>query len=179
MKGLVYRVALVMVILTAGATSRAQSTNVYSVNGVSADTFLPAPHRPNEIVLWSCTYGTGPHAARVEWYVSTNALAKQPRWDGLSTEVPLSARKACTLAMPFVRQRLPHLQSLSVDSVLLRKPYLGERDKFPGVWYYEINFKPSAPEDRARAEFKDGYYATTQIVLLDGTVVPQTVLNRR
>ena len=112
---------------------------------------------------------------RVEWYVSTNALAKQPRWDGLSVEVPLSARKACTLALASVRKRLPQVQVWSVESVLLHKPYSGERD----VWCYQITFTPGGLDARARKEYQAGYYAVTQIVLFDGTVVPQTVLKRK
>jgi hypothetical protein len=178
MKNLLYGAILTVSIVAGGVICQAQS-NVYSINGVSLDSFLPAPHRPDEVKIGSCTYGSGAQGSRVEWYVSTNALAKQPRWDGLSAEIPLSARKACALALPHVRERLPHLKSWSVESVLLRRPYLDLRDVFEDVWWYEIHFTPSAPEGRARAEYQAAYYAATQIVLLDGTVVPQTVLKKK
>jgi hypothetical protein len=178
MKDLLCRAMLSASMLTGGAICQAQS-NVYSINGIAWDTFLPAPHRPDEIEIWSYTYGSGAEASRVEWYVSTNTLAKQPRWDGLSAEVPLSARKACALALLRVRERLPRIQLWTVESVLLRKPYLSGRDAFPDVWWYEITFAPHASEDRSRADYQAGYLATTQLVLLDGTVVPQTALKRK
>jgi hypothetical protein len=176
MKTLLNAVILATSIVAAGVVCQAQ---VYSINGVSPDSFLPAPHRADEIKLWSCTYGSGPQAQSVEWYFSTNALAKQVRWDGFSAEVPMSARRACALALPRVRERLPGVRSWSVESVLLRKPYLGELDLFPEVWYYQITFIPRASEDRGRKDYQADYYAATQIVLLDGTVVPQTVLKKK
>ena len=178
MKNQLCRTILTASLLVAGVI-RCQSQNVYSINGVSADSFLPAPHRPDEIKIWGCNYSSGPQTSSVEWYVSTNALAKQPRWDGLTAEVPFSARKACALALPHVRERLPEIQSWSVDSVLLRKPYLGAVELYPDVWWYEITFKPRAPEDEGQKAYQAGYCAATQIVLLDGTVVPQTVLKKR
>jgi hypothetical protein len=178
MKNLIYRAMFTASTLAAGVLCQAQS-NVFSINGVSPASFLPAPHRPDEIKIWGCSYELGHQASSVEWYVSTNALAKQPRWDALSSEVPLSARKACSLALPHVRERLPHVQAWSVDSVLLRKPFLGESEVYPDVWWYEITFKPRGPKDRAQREYQAGYCAATQIVLLDGTVVPQTVLKKK
>jgi len=176
MKNPLYRAILTASMLVAGMSCQAQ---VYSVNGVSPYSFLPAPHRPDEIKIWGCSYQSGDQASCVEWYVSTNALAKQPRWDGLTAVVPFSARKACALALPHVLERFPHVKSWSVESVLLRKPYLGELDVYPDVWWYEITFKPRAAEDRAQKEYQAGYCAATQIVLLDGTVVPQTVLKKK
>jgi hypothetical protein len=177
MKDLLYRAILAASLLAASVGCQGQ--NVYSINGISEDSFLPAPHRPGEVKLASCTYGSGAQGARVEWYVSTNALAKQPHWNSLSAEVPLSPRKACVLALPHVRERLPHVQSWSVESILLRKPYLDLIGAFPDVWWYEITFTPSAPADRAGMDYRVGYYAATQIVLLDGTVVPQTTLKKK
>ena len=177
MKSLFCRAILAASLLAASVVCQGQ--HVYSINGISEDSFLPAKHRPNEIKLASCTYGSGAQGARVEWYVSTNALAKQPHWNSLSAEVPLSPRKACVLALPHVRERLPHVQSWSVESILLRKPYLDLIGAFPDVWWYEITFTPSAPADRAGMDYRVGYYAATQIVLLDGTVVPQTTLKKK
>jgi hypothetical protein len=177
MKSLFHAATLTTAILAAGVACRAQ--NVYSINGVVEGTFLAAQHRPDEIPIWGCSDGSGAQASRVEWYVSTNALAKQPRWDGLSAEAPLSARKACALALPLVREHLPHVKSWAVESILLRKPYLGEPEAYPDVWYYEIHFRPSAPQDPTKKEYDTRQCAATQIVLLDGTVVPQTVLKRK
>ncbi len=177
MKSLLHAATLTIAILATGLACRAQ--NVYSINGVVEGTFLAAKHRPDEIAIWGCRDGSGAQASRVEWYVSTNALAKQPRWDGLSAEVPLSARKACALALPLVRERLPHVRSWAVESILLRKPYLGEPEVYPDVWYYEIHFKPRSPQDPAEKEYDTRHCAATQIVLLDGTVLPQTVLKRK
>jgi hypothetical protein len=177
MKSLFHAGTLTTAILAAGVACRAQ--NVYSINGVVEGTFLAAQHRPDEIAIWGCRDGSGAQASRVEWYVSTNALAKQPRWDGLSAEVPLSARKACGLALPLVRERLPRVKSWAVESILLRKPYVGEPEVYPDVWYYEIHFKPSASRDPAKKEYDTRHCGATQIVLLDGTVVPQTVLKRK
>lgn len=178
MKNLLCLAILPIAALGAGLICQAQS-NVYSIGGMSPDSFLPAVHRPDEIKLWNSAYGSGLQTSCVEWYVSTNLLAKQPHWDGLSTEVPLSARKACALSLPYVRKAFPRTKSWSVEEVILRKPYLGVSDAYPDVWWYQVTFRPSASEDRDSKDFQRGYYAGIQIVLLDGTVVPQTVLQKK
>jgi len=156
-------------IFTMGAVCQAQ---VYS-------SFSPGPHRADEIQLWGCSYESGSYSSYAEWYISTNTLAKQVHWDGLSTEVPLSTRKACALALPHVREAIPTIQSWSVDSVLIRRLSMDYIDLFPDVWYYQIIFTPSAPEDRIRADYQANYCAATQIVLMDGTVLPQTVQKKK
>lgn len=175
-RNLLYRVILTAYILAAGMICQAQ---VYSINGISPNSFLPATHRPDEIKIWGCSYDMGTNASMAEWDVSTNALAKQPHWDGVTAEVPLSARKACALALSSVRKRFPHVESWLVESVLLRRPGLDEIDVYPDVWWYEITFRPRGADDRAEEEYQAGYCAATQIVLLDGTVVPQTVLKKK
>jgi hypothetical protein len=55
-------------------------SQVYSQNG-----FAPLPHQPDEICLMTSSSGTNIY---IEWYISTNILAQQPRWDGFSTEAP-------------------------------------------------------------------------------------------
>jgi hypothetical protein len=168
---------LILTAAVLAARVASQAANVYSLNGLSADSFLLAPHRPDEIKLTSYGYQAGPQSSFVEWYVSTNALARQPRWDGLSAEAPLSVRKACVLALPSVREHFPEVRSWSVKSLTLCHPYPG--DAYPDVWYYEITFTPRDPESRSRIERQASFCATQQIVLLDGTVVPLTILKKK
>src|SRR5205809_7034525 len=88
---------------------QAQS-NVYSL-GLSSSSFIPAPHRPDEVMLGNYNFEAAARSSRVEWYVSTNALAKQPRWDGVSSESPLSIEKASALAPKHVRAPFPAVPS--------------------------------------------------------------------
>lgn len=176
MKKMVYRVILTAALLAASVICRAQS-NVYSI-GISSD-FIPAPHRPDEILVGNYTYEAKDRSTRVEWYVSTNILAKQPRWDGLSAECPLSLRKACSLALDHVRERWPTVQSWSLQSAQLRNPYPDGERVHPGIWCYEIILTPRDSKDRARVEDQASSFAGMEIILLDGTVVPRTVLKKK
>jgi len=161
-------------------------SNVYSVsipsfaerNGLTGSRPLqcssPAPHKANEVMVANYSHAVGSVSSCTEWYVSTNDLARQPRWDGFSKEAPLSIREACALALPHISAQFPEVKSWSVESVSLRNPYPVQGSSYPDIWCYEIIFTPRDPELRKRFEGK----ATTcpmQLVLLDGTVVPPRV----
>jgi hypothetical protein len=160
-------------------------SNVYSVSIPSfaerhgltsshpAQRTLPAPHEADEIIVASYSHGVGSASSCTEWYVSTNSLAKQPRWDGFSTEAPLSVRKACTLALRKISARYPEIGSWTVESVSLRNPYPAQSCPYPDVWCYEITLVPRDSELRKRFE-EDATTCPMQVVLLDGTVLPAT-----
>jgi hypothetical protein len=177
MKDLVRRAILSVCFVTASVSCLAQS-NVYSL-GLSSGSFIPASHRPDEIMVGSYSYEAKDRSSRVEWYVSTNALAKQPRWDGLSAECPLSLRKASALALEHVRERFPTVQWWSLQSAQLRNPYPDGDRVHPGIWCYEIILTPRDPKDRSRVEDQASSFAGMEIILLDGTVVPLTVLKKK
>jgi hypothetical protein len=178
MKNLLHRAVFVVSVVAAAAICQAQS-NVYSINGLVLGSFLPAPHRSGEVMVSSYTYSeAGSASARAEWYVSTNTLAKQPRWDGFSVEYPLSLRKACALAVQHARERFPEVQSWSLKSACLRNPYPDDGRAYPDVWCYEITLTPRDPEVRTRIEGQTTF-GGMQTVLLDGTVVPVTVLKKK
>jgi len=122
---------------------------------------------PGEVAVKYRDFGPRTNLIQTIWPVSTNTLARQPSWDGLSTKAPLSLPKACAIALRHVRKQLPEVQAWSVESVSLFKP---EPESFPEVWCYEIAFEPRDPELRKRIKSQDctNLY---QIVLLDGTVV--------
>ncbi|MCX6924775.1 MAG: hypothetical protein NT154_16405 [Verrucomicrobia bacterium] len=160
MKSSLFKVILVSAVVAACVICRGQ---VYSVNGKPV---VPPPERPGEIVV--TTWGFADDGQAI-WYASTNTLAKQPPWDGFSAEPPLTIRKACALALPQVRKHYPEIESWSVESVRLCKP---EAKMYPDVWCYEIKLMPRDPKLRARIEHQPSSFATQQIVLLDGTVLP-------
>jgi hypothetical protein len=147
--------------------------------GTPGQAFVVSPGLPRtgEVRVGAVIKG-GVRLVSVEWYVSTNVLASQPKWDGLSQELPMSARRACEIALPHVREKFPQVQSWVVDRVNLRNLFDGEgvgTYSFPNVWCYQIAFSPSDPDQKAKIE-KDGLgYAMTQTVLLDGTVVTPIV----
>lgn len=143
---------------------------VYSQNGIS-----PLPHKPDEICLWTWSYGTNTF---IQWYVSTNILAQQPRWDGFSTESPLNIGQACTLALKHAVAEHPEVQSWAVNEVQLKHPYCVEETAWKtNAWYYYVTLEPRDAKFRHRlGEF--GTWPTlysVQMVLLDGTVVPPTI----
>jgi hypothetical protein len=165
------------------ATCMSCQAQVYS-QGMPGS-FVPAPHRPDEIEITSYDYAASNETSCVEWYVSTNILAKQPRWDGLSVEAPLSVRKACALALRPVRERFPEVQSWTVKSVSMFNPYPDDPDHpdeeraNQDIWCYEIVLMPRDLQVRARLEQRASAVAEMQIVLLDGTVVPPRLLKKK
>lgn len=129
---------------------------------------LTVPHKADEVRVASYTHGV---TSFREWYVSTNDLAKQPRWDGFSKEAPLSVREACALALLHISAQIPVIKSWSVRSVCLRNPNPDQAGSYPDVWCYEIIFTPRDPELRKAFDSNDTT-CPMQVVLLDGTVVP-------
>ena len=133
----------------------------------------------DEVVIYSVVASPGGHFTVVEWRVSRDTLEKQPRWDGFSSEAPLSAAKACTLALPRVKQRFPEVKEWSIASVnlanLLRMPGY---NSYPDIWCYRIHFTPKGKDSEARHSFteKDELFSCNQVVLLDGTVVSSTIV---
>jgi hypothetical protein len=123
---------------------------------------------PGEVSVKCYEFGPQTNSYQTIWPVSTNTLARQPRWDGLSIEAPLSIPKACALALPHVSKQYPQVQAWSVESISLYKP---EPMSFPDVWCYDIAFEPRDPDLGKKIKSKD-CASLYQIVLLDGTVVP-------
>lgn len=115
----------------------------------------------DEICIGSESVGSGTNSSYMAWIVSTNVLAKQPRWDGISNDIPLNISKACTLVLPQVRKQFPEVRAWTVQSISLRKAAPGS---FPDVWCYEFIFNEQT-----------NAYADRVILLLDGTVVPPTI----
>lgn len=169
----------------AASLLRCRAQQVYSIGGMSGS-FAPAPHGPDEIRVTSCSCAASNETSCVEWYVSTNLLARQPHWDGFSAEAPLSVRKACALALRPVRKRFPEVQSWSVKSIRMFNPYIDghldspdEEKANQDIWCYEIVLTPRDPQVRESLEQQVSAIAEMQIVLLDGTVVPPRLLKKK
>lgn len=153
-------------IAAAGAVCQGQ---VYGIDGK-----LMGSHGHNdELCILTYTYSAGDLSSSVEWYVSTNTLARQPRWDAFSAEPPLSIRSACLLALPQVTNQFPHILSWAVESVSLCNLDSLEGGPYSHVRCYEVVFAPRDPEIRKRLK---GNVNFTQIVLLDGTVLPPRIV---
>jgi hypothetical protein len=166
------------VILTAAAIAARMTCSGQQVYSQSVGSFFVGEINPTNIVQFpiihygndevviadECfTSGTNSSfiSSFVAWIVSTNVLANQPRWDGISNNVPLTISKACTLVLPQVRKQFPEVQSWTVKSISLCKPAPGS---FPNLWGYEFIF-----DEQTNA------YAQRAFVLLDGTVVLPTI----
>jgi hypothetical protein len=181
MKNRLPKAILSAAVLAARMLCHGQS-NVYSISipsfaersgfahSLPARSSSPAPHQADEIRLNSYSHQVGSNTSCMEWYVSTNTLAKQPRWDGFSGEAPLSARAACVLALSAIRTQFPKVGPWSVESVQLRKPHPDRDNPYPDVWCYEVTLCPRDPEARERFD-NDAATCPMQIVLLDGTVL--------
>ena len=129
----------------------------------------------NDVRIASRTDTAGGRLRGTEWRVPRLVLVKQPRWDGFSSEPPLSAQKACAIAFPEVRQRFPEISDWAVHSVYLRNLLVTDTPahlfSFPDVWVYEVTFKPKDLVAKERFEREVGDQPVTQVVLLDGTIV--------
>jgi hypothetical protein len=64
----------------------------------------------NEVRLSSRAQVAGKQLRETEWWIAREVVERQPRWDGLTTEPPLSVPKASALALPDVRRRFPEIQ---------------------------------------------------------------------
>jgi len=147
----------------------------------SFGTFVsPGSTNPSEVRIGSVSKG-GQWPSFVEWYVTTNVLAGQPRWDGFSKDAPLSPRRACEIALPSVRKEVPQVRVWLVDNIYTRNLFHGGGAimySYPNVWCYQITFIPSDPDERAKSSNDGLEFAMTQIVLMDGTLVTPTVIQK-
>ena len=144
---------------------------VYSTDSTG---HVPLSHQPDEICLWSEMSGTNFYA---EWYVSTNTLARQPRWDAFSAEVPVSIHQACALALKQSAKEHPEVKLWALDSISLQNPHSSyDATWLSKVWFYSVTLKP------LDAKFQEHFqgvnttfpqFDSLQMVLLDGTIVPR------
>jgi hypothetical protein len=174
---------LAKVLLPAAIVAARMSCQAQQVYSSSVGSFFPAPqHSPDEISVYSYSFKDSSNETTcVEWDVSTNILARQPRWDGFSVEAPLSIRKACALALRPVRGCFPEVQSWSVNWFIMFNPYRDEPiTAQQDIWCYAITLVPRDPLVRVHLEQQAASGAAeTQIVLLDGTVVQPRVLKKK
>jgi hypothetical protein len=143
---------------------------VYSQNTI------PVPHQADEISLQTyCASSNNTVTLSAAWYVSTNVLAKQPRWDDLTMEVPLSAHQACGVALTNLANRFPAIKSWAVETVWLQHYCADQVVPRGQAWYYRIEFSSQDPKRHNEFDHDFDVYLI-QIVLLDGTVVPPRVV---
>ena len=142
----------------------------------------PGPPSSQHVRIASVIGPSGSGSAFVEWYISTNVLAMQPRWNGLTSATPLSPERACGLALTRIHDQFPQVSEWSVESILLLNLYKGGGEgrvfSYPDIWQYQITFMPTDPKVRSQLQRQPTGYAMTQVVLLDGTVVAPTVIRR-
>jgi hypothetical protein len=157
--------------------------------GISCDQVPRPPSRgitftsstnTNDVRIASRASNVGGRISGAEWRVERAVLDRQPRWDGFSSDPPLSVQRACALAFPDVQRRFPELRDWAVHSVHLRNLLVADHPpelfSFPNVWAYEVTFKPKDLTAKERLERDYGDHLLTQVVLLDGTVVPSREL---
>jgi hypothetical protein len=140
----------------------------------------PTVPPPGAVTIGSMLIG-GVHSTSVAWYVSTNVLSAQPKWDGFTKQPPLSVQSACEIALAPVREKLPQIRTWLVAQVDLRNLFdrTGpDMHSFRNVWCYQITFTPSDPDEKANMEEGGLQFATTQMVLLDGAIVSPSVTVR-
>jgi hypothetical protein len=137
----------------------------------------------DEIRITAAGGYSGSNFVRVEWRVPRSILAGQPQWDGLTGDVPLAPAKACALGLGRVREQFPSIKDWCVLTINMRN-LIGIGDEvnttaLPNVWYYEINFRPRDASLSRKFLKEVGDLPLAQIVLFDGTIVPQTSSTER
>lgn len=133
--------------------------------------------RSNEVQLSSRAQAAARQLRQTEWWVEREAVERQPHWDGLTTDPPLTVQKATARALLEVRRRFPEVQEWLVHTVFLRNLLLvegktGSMYSYPNTWVYEIEFTPKDEAQREKLQDSADVHGLTQVVLLDGTIVP-------
>ena len=130
---------------------------------------------PNEFVIKKERLLSGTNTAERVWFVTTNLLSRQPRWDGKNADVPLSKSNAIAIVLVEVKHQYKEIDAFKVQSVSLWNLSWNKELKPYGccsnVWYYFISTEPIDP--RITVELTDSMngWGLDQIVLLDGTIV--------
>jgi len=151
------------IILGASAIAAQVTCNagVYSMGNAK-----PVPHQPDEVSISSFLFGNS-HA---EAYVSTNVLSRQPKWDGMSTNVPLSLERACILAKASMIHQYPNVKSWVVDWITFSEIGSSAPHSYTNVWHYYIHFRCCDSSQKVEFE-RNPTNCPYCVVLLDGTVV--------
>jgi len=108
-------------------------------------------------------FGKDPNGKKfVSYSVSAEALRKQPNWDPVTQEIPLSVHDAVKIATAWLNKqpRATKDQKLSSISLSCRSG-----DSFKDKWVYMVFFTTGYDTDRWWE------IPSTAIVLLDGSVV--------
>ena len=143
-------------------TERNSVSEATPTNNSCECTFPTVDRGGVNICIASNSVTSGTNSSYLAWIVSTDVLATQPKWDGISNSIPLTIDEACGLILPQVRKRFPEVPTWTAQSISLRKP---APDSFPNLWCYEFVF-----DEQTNA------YAKRAFVLLDGTVVLPTII---
>lgn len=163
----IFPMILSTAVLAARVICQAQVYSQYS---------LPVPHQADEINLETYGAASNDHVTlSAAWYVSTNVLAKQPRWDGISMELPLGVRQACGLALTNLASHFPAKKSWSIETVELRHCCADQVVPRDQAWYYRIGFSTKDPKSQEEVDHDFDVYLT-QFVLFDGTFVSPRVV---
>jgi hypothetical protein len=134
----------------------------------------------NEFRISSRAQVAGGRLRQTEWWISKAVIERQPHWDALTAEPPLSVHQACSIALPAIKERFPAVHDWLVDTVYVRnliyatKPD-GSLASYPNTWAYEITFIPA--DKKARENFQNAVDvgSLTEVVLFDRTLVqPRT-----
>jgi len=115
----------------------------------------------------------------MRWLVTTNTLNHQPRWDGLTSEVPLSSAKAAAKCLVKVQELHKDIKDWVVQSILIRN--LSCDPKFRGfqscsnIWFYQIRVIPRNIRQAHELEDLGRDQNLFQVILMDGTVVEPNI----
>ena len=130
----------------------------------------------NELRISSRVQVAGGQLRQTEWWISKAVIDRQPHWDGLNAEPPFSVHKACSIALPAIKQRFPAVHDWLVETVYVRNLIdVTKRDggtsSYPNIWVYEVTFMPTDKDKREKFQDDVDVGSLTQVVLFDGTLV--------
>lgn len=147
---------------------------------VSHNEMKPPAVEANEVRVANRSSFVRGQIRQYDWCVARVVMEKQPRWDGLTTEPPLSARKAAALALPNVQRRFPEVKEWLIRNITLRNQQDGDNsgqgNSYLNVWVYEVTFMPKDKKAGEKIGFEAGFVVLTEVVLLDGTVVSPRIV---
>ena len=135
---------------------------------------MPIPYTADEVKIASSARIWGTTNSLTEWYVSTNVLLRQPKWNVATEAVPLTESKACLLAEGAVSCQYPKISGWKIGAMRRTTASWTGPDTNPTLWVYAIEV---IPEDEEQAWVFEHSLTnqTTHIILKDGTVVaPRT-----
>jgi hypothetical protein len=148
------------------------SVLILVLNLCGEDSLKPTARRIRIAKLLTITQQT---QDEIDWFVDLDQLARQSKWDGLTSDIPLPSAKAASICLAETKKHYPEIKDWMVQAIMIyslsRDPEVRKENVPSDVWYYQIRVVPKDYQKLKDLEDAGKDTDLYQVVLMDGSIV--------